>query len=368
VMTGNDVNMLKFPTPKWHELDGGRYIGTGHTVIMKDPESGYVNLGTYRIMEHDENTLVIYIVQGKHADIIRKSYWEKGESCPVAVSFGQDPALFAMSSNPILRWKAPEYEYAGWLRGEPVKVIKGPLTGLPIPATSEIVIEGEMPPPTEDNKQTEGPFGEWLGYYASGARLEPIINVKAVYHRNDPIIQGNPPLKPPVNYTLGGSIVNASYIWDEVDKQVPGVQGVWTIDQAGYMSRMFCISIKQQHPGHAARAGLYAASCYAAAYAGRFCIVVDEDVDPSNIGQVLWAIGTRCNPEEDIQILNNCWSSEVDPRISPEKREKNDLTGSKAIIYACKPFYWKDRFPPVVASSPDLRNKIKDKWFTFLSQ
>jgi UbiD family decarboxylase len=366
VFTGDDVNMLKFPVPKWHELDGGRYIGTGHAVIMKDPESGYVNIGTYRIMEYDEKTLIVYIVKGKHADIIRKKYWEKGKSCPVAVSFGQDPAIFAMSSNPILQWEAPEYDYVGWLRGEPVKVVKGPLTGLPIPATAEIVIEGEMPPPSDDTMLTEGPFGEWLGYYASGARLEPIIKVKALYHRNDPILQGNPPLKPPINYTLGGSIVNAAYIWDEVDKQVPGICGVWVMDQAGYMSRMFCISVKQQHPGHAARAGLLATSCYAAAYAGRFCIVVDDDINPSNIGEVLWAIGTRCDPETDIQILNQCWSSEVDPRITPWKRENGDLTGSKAIIYACKTYYWKHKFPPVVTSSPELKDKVMNKWYDFL--
>ena len=365
IYEGDDVDLLKFPSPKWHELDGGRYIGTGHCVIQRDPDTGIVNLGTYRVMVVDEKRLTIYIVGGKHGDMIRKKYWDAGQNCPIAVSFGQDPSLFAMASNPIVPWGESEYDYAGWLRNEPVKVIKGPLTGLPIPATAEIVIEGEMPPPTVESAP-EGPFGEWPGYYASGARQEPVIRVKRLYHRNHPILQGNPPLKPPARYTLGGELVNAAAIWDELEKNVPGVKGVWTMREGGYIPRIMVISIKQSHPGHAQRAGLFATSCYPGAYAGAFTIVVDDDIDPSNISDVLWAISTRCDPATSIQILNNCWTSALDTVVSPEKKRRGDLTKGRAIIYACKPYDWKDEFPPVISSSPELKKKIMDKWYKFL--
>ena len=104
IYEGDDVDLLKFPSPKWHELDGARYIGTGHCVIQRDPETGEVNLGTYRMSVIDRNRLTILIVNGKHGDIIRKKYWEAGRNCPIAACFGQDPAVYAVSSNPIVPW------------------------------------------------------------------------------------------------------------------------------------------------------------------------------------------------------------------------------------------------------------------------
>src|SRR5690606_12611153 len=131
--------------PKWHEHDGCRYIGTGCVVIQKDPDSGWVNLGTYRVAVHDETTAGLYISPGKHGRRIMEKYWAKGEACPVAISVGQEPMLFIVSG-----LEAPEgvseYDVVGGLRGEPTQVIESEFTGLPIPATAEIVIEGEVPP------------------------------------------------------------------------------------------------------------------------------------------------------------------------------------------------------------------------------
>ena len=94
VLTGKDINMWKFPTPKWHELDGGRYIGTGSVDITRDPDDGWVNLGTYRVMIHNEDTLGFYISPGKQGRIMREKYFARGEPCKVAVSFGQDPLIY----------------------------------------------------------------------------------------------------------------------------------------------------------------------------------------------------------------------------------------------------------------------------------
>lgn len=93
---GNDVDLFEFPTPKWHELDGGRYIGTGCVVITRDPEEGWVNLGAYRVQIHDKNTATIQIDSGHHGDTMRRKYWAKGLSCPVAVACGQDPILILL--------------------------------------------------------------------------------------------------------------------------------------------------------------------------------------------------------------------------------------------------------------------------------
>jgi UbiD family decarboxylase len=95
---GDDVDLLKFPSPRWHEADGGRYIGTGSMVIMRDPDTGEVNLGTYRVMVHDKNTAGLFIVLAHTGAQIERKYWARGQSCPVAVCLGEDPLLFLCSA------------------------------------------------------------------------------------------------------------------------------------------------------------------------------------------------------------------------------------------------------------------------------
>ena len=141
VKTGDDIDMTIFPTPHWHELDGGRYIGTADCVITGEPEEGgWINIGIYRVQVHDKNTLGLYVSPGHHARIMREKYWEKGKSCPVVATFGQDPLLFLVAGQ-SLPYGMSEFDYCGGLRGAPVDVIRGEATGLPIPATAEIAIE-----------------------------------------------------------------------------------------------------------------------------------------------------------------------------------------------------------------------------------
>jgi 4-hydroxy-3-polyprenylbenzoate decarboxylase len=89
-----------------------------------------------------------------------------------------------------------------------------------------------------------------------------------------------------------------------------------------------------------------APSAGTAGYHGRFVIVVDEDIDPYNLEQVLWAIATRCDPETSVDISRRIWSYKIDPRLPKNKKEVADYTGSVAIIDACRPYHWIDEFPP----------------------
>ena len=95
---------------------------------------------------------------------------------------------------------------------------------------------------------------------------------------------------------------------------------------------------------------------------GRFTVVVEEDVDIFNTDEVLWAMATRCDPAEDIEILKGCWSSALDSLISPERRQRGDFTNSRAIIDATRPFVWRNQFPQVSASSPEWKEKVLAKW------
>jgi len=358
--TEEEVNVLEFPVPKWHHRDGGRYIGTGVVNITRDPDDGWVNCGTYRVMVQDEKTLAFYASPGKHATMIREKYWSGGKPCPVVMCFGQDLLLFAMSGTG-LPWHMSELEAAGYLKNRPLEVIKGKVTGLPIPAAAEIAIEGFAALPSVSGRP-EGPFGEWTGYYASGARTEPVVDVKAVYYRNDPILHGHPPVPPPANSWWPIPIHTASRLWNRLD--VIGIPGIQSVYVHGPGSRIVSvISIKQMYLGHATQVGAVAISLLSGgACTGRYAIVVDEDIDPSNWDEVMWAVTTRCDPEKNIQIVKGFLSSPLDPMLSPDRRAQGDFTTAKVIINACRPYHWMKDFPPVNKATEELKNKILEKW------
>ena len=360
---GDKVDLFKFPTPKWHELDGGRYLGTACMVITKDPDEGWVNLGVYRLQIHNKNTLGLYISPGHHGSIMMRKWWAKGQSCPVAVTFGQEPGIWVAATYAV-NYGISEYDWAGWARGKPVEVLKAPVTGIPIPTTTEIAIEGEIPPP-EKESMVEGPFGEWPGYYAHGAMTEPIVKVKTVLYRNNPIIAGAPPIKPTTLYSHGIPF-GAAVLWDTLEKAgIQDVKGVWTYfcsTSGGGGLPFIAISLKQRYPGHAKQALLVAAGARSGGYLGRYVVVVDEDIDPANLREVMWAVASRSDPATSLDIVRDTWSTYLDPRIPPEKRAKGEMTNSRGLINACRPFDWIKDFPPVNEISPDLKAKTIQKW------
>jgi UbiD family decarboxylase len=144
-ITGDAVDVTIFPTPKWHDDDGGRYIGTGSFNVTRDPDEGWINCGTYRVMIHDAKSVGFYISPGKHGRIQRDKYQAKNEPMPIAIVVGCDPMSFLMASSEV-PYGVCEYEVIGGIRGEPVDLVKAPITGLPVPANAEIVIEGYVQP------------------------------------------------------------------------------------------------------------------------------------------------------------------------------------------------------------------------------
>ena len=354
VYEGKDIDLYSLPVPHWHEEDGGRYIGTAHVVITRDMDEGWVNLGCYRVMVHDKDTLALYISPGKQGRIIRQKYFDQGRPCPVAISFGDDPLLLTAAAN-SLPWGKSEYDYAGGIRGQAVDVILGKHTGLPISAYSEIAIEGDCLP---DQQRREGPYGEWTGYYASGERTEPIIKVKRMMHRNNPILTGAPSSRPP-----GGSddnLVRSAFIWDHMEKAgVPDVKGV-----ACFQGRFFtAVSIKQRYPGHAKQAGMIAAQCGAGAYLGRYIVVVDDDIDPYDMNDVLWAMCTRSDPANDTDFIRRAWSGPLDPVIPKDKKGFS----TRAVIDATRPYEWMKDFPLASGSSAEMKEQVVKKYGKFFT-
>lgn len=358
---GDDVNIFKFPVPRYHEHDGGRYFGTGSVAITRDPEEGWVNIGVYRSQAHDEKTLGLLIQPSHHGQLQMEKFWKRGEDAPIAITTGQDPYTFAAACM-SLGWGKSEYDMAGAFRNSPIDVIIEPQTQLPIPASAEIAVIGHVPSPQKETRQ-EGPFAECVGYYtATGPAL--VIHVDQVWYRDNPIIQGNPPMyRSVMSHALGGEIISSALIWDSVEREVPGVVGVYSLSQPCQQgASLVAVAIDQKYPGHAKQAGLAALASNAAVFRNRAIIVVDEDVDPSNMDEVIFAFTTRCNPAEDIDIVRGIPGTFLDPRIPPSRRADQDSTGSSMVIDACRPYTWRSTFPRVNALSRELTEKTLAKW------
>lgn len=351
---GDDVDIEKFPTPKWHEMDGGHYIGTAAMVVMKDPDSDWINCGIYRVQSHDAKTASLMISGGKQGGMILKKYHDRGEPCPVAVVTGLHPAMFMISGTEMPHGKC-EYDYAGGILGESIEVIPGPATGLPIPASAEIAFEGMIHP---DDTVLEGPLGEWTGYYAGGANQEPAIRVTSLMHRDDPILVGAVPAVPPNDNTFFRGYTRSGMVWSQLEAAgISGIKGVWTHEAGG--GRMWLtISVQTMYPGHSKQAGLIASQCHAGAYANRWVIVVDDDIDPSSMNDVVWAMCTRCDPREGVDVMNGCWSTRLDPMSYSDEDPRN----SRVVVDACIPYRRKASFPVMARSSPELDAEIRAKW------
>ncbi len=356
ILSGKDANIGKFPAPKWHSGDGGHYIGTGDIVIMRDPETGWINFGTYRACVQGSDLISIWIIKHKRGRIIAEKYWSKGQPCPVAVVLGCDPLTFMAGTSRL------KYEEAGALHGAPVEVVKGPLTGLPIPAHAEIVLEGEIPSPDQETA-VEGPFGEWPGYY-SHTGPECVVKIKQILHRSSPIINGNPPLRPLLGLRDDLPTTPVA-MWDHLENSgISDVVGVW-----GYCnSLLIVISLKQRYPGHAQQALLAAAGLRSSASMNTYFVVVDDDVDPSELNEVVWALCTRVNPATAVDILHNAWTTDLDPRLTPEQKASGDYTMGRLLVNACKPFSWMDSFPKTNIFSTEERRQVAERWGKLLNE
>ncbi len=354
ILTGNDVNTLRFPVAKWHELDAGRFFA-GSVSILKDPETGYVNLGVFRLQVQDGSTLSIYTGPGKNSNEIMRKYWRRGENCPIAISIAPPPSVFLAGAINV-PYGVSEYRVAGAINGKAIRVVPGNYTRLPVPATSEIVLEGEIPPEAVETK-IEGPFGEATGYYASGESAKPVVRLKSIMFRNDPIIHGAPPMKPlrgmfHIPFSFGCAL-----LWQELETcGMEGIQGIWEHSRG-----VTVISLKQMYAGHAKQVALIAAGSRATGTA-RLIIVVDEDIDPYNLPEVMWAISQRCDPDQGVEILKNCWVDCSDPIVTTEKFSTANVTTSKVVIDACTPRYRTGGFQPVVEVSPEMKAKVLEKW------
>jgi len=350
---GDRVNLLKFPVPKVYPRDGGRYFGTAAFVITKDPDTDWINLGTYRLMLIDEKTLGTQFIKGKHADIMLNKYRDRKQPMPVAVVVGCDPILFLMGAARLPAFES-EYDFAGAIRGQPIEVVRGETVDLPVPATAEIVVEGEVDP---EALKPEGPFGEYTGYYSGVGTVDRhFIKVNCVTHRNDPIFWVTTVGRAVTDTHMTMALTYGATLWQELEAmRIPGIQAVYCPPE-GAGRFLAIISVKQMYPGHAAQVGTAAISTEMGAYGLKTVIVVDHDIDPWDLPRVLWALSFRFQPSR-AEFIKRGRSTPLDPSLPIESR---DIT-SRIILDATIPYEWKEK-PIPVELDPAMAAKVKKRW------
>lgn len=357
IVDGDKIDTFAFPSPKFYELDGGRYFGTAVFMVIQDPENGKVNLGTYRMGILDDKSVGVQILKGKTADRIMKKYAKQGKKMPACAIIGGDP-LHIFASAATVSGAKSGYDVVSSLRGEPVEIVKGQVTGLPIPAAAEIVLEGEIDPTQLRN---EGPFGEYTGYYTEELIKpipKPALDVKRVYYRNNPILWETSVGRPVGDQHMLYAFARNASLWMDLEKmQIPGIKSVYTLPE-GSGRFIVVVSVQQMYPGHSDQVAAAVIASNTGTYGVKMVIVVDDDIEADDLPRVWWALGTRYNPLRGTQIINRGRSTPLDPAIGAD--EVKFIT-SRIILDATIPYEWKVKPTEIKLNQPML-DKVKAKW------
>ncbi|RCG25886.1 UbiD family decarboxylase [Sphaerisporangium album] len=312
-MTGAEVDLFRvLPLIRLNDGDGGFYIDKA-AVVSEDPDDpgnrGKQNVGIYRIQVKGPARLALQPVPMHDIALHLRKAEERGEDLPVAIAVGNDPVISIAAATPM-RYDENEYELAGALRGAPAPIARAPLTGLPVPWGSEVVAEGVI---EGRQREIEGPFGEFTGHYSGGRRL-PVIRVDRVSYRTDPVFEhlylGMPWTE--IDYLIAANTCVPLY--KQLKADFPEVRAV----NATYTHGLVVIvSTAKRYGGFARAVGLRVLSTpHGLGYASTV-IMVDEDVDPFNLPQVMWALSTKMNPSHDLITVPAMSVMELAPQAQP---------------------------------------------------
>jgi 4-hydroxy-3-polyprenylbenzoate decarboxylase len=333
IQKGDDVNLLSLPAPWIHGYDGGRFIGTWHICVTKDPDTGWVNWGIYRMMVHDEKTVGILLEPGgQHGgEMYFRKYEPRKKPMPIAVAIGTDP-ISTIAAAVSFPEGVDHVDMAGALNQAPVEMVKCETIDLEVPASSEIVIEGVIQPGA---RKQEGPFGEYLGYYASGGKLAPYIDVQCITHRSDPILtmtnMGKPWDESASLHTIG---ISASILKICRDAGIPVKHAYHHVSDCLVISAKSTPDLIGRIEGAAREA-----HCRAT---GAHIIVVGDDVDVTDPNEVLWCLATRLHPVHGTHSYTSRGANMLMPWLTPQDRQTN--TGSKIYLDCTFPADWPEDY------------------------
>ncbi|MBI2873805.1 MAG: UbiD family decarboxylase [Firmicutes bacterium] len=319
VRTGKEVDLYELPVMTVNAMDGQPYLN--NVAVAADPDTGVHNASHHRMKIKSPTRTGLYSSPRHLWNYFRRAE-EQGKPLPVAMVHGHHPA-FQLATECLIPMEEDEYEVAGSLLGEPLRLVPSEAFGdrLLVPADAEVVIEAEILP---NVREAEGPYGEFTGYYGP-MRYAWACEVKAITYRKDPIFvhyfAGH------ADHTVVGAIGKEAGILEIVRAAVPTVKAVH-FPLSGCCRFIAYISIAQKAEGEARVAAMAAFPPFDEL---KIVVVVDEDIDVFNERQVLWAVATRVQPDEGLDIIRQVRGGTLDPS------QLRPTDGSKLIIDATKP-------------------------------
>lgn len=343
VLTGDEIDITRFPIPTYSPKDGGPYITPG-IVVSHDPETGVPDIGHYRFLILDKGRMS-YSAQPFHrfGKNLLKSQ-AMGITPRAALVIGVDPIL-AYTCQVQVPDSTNDWNLAGGLRGAPVHLARALTCDVAVPATAEVVVEFEV---DMNEMVTEGPLGEYTGYYTP-ATPKPVARITAITHRRNPIFQGLLTGKPVTENHILKQIPFEASVWKALKAQFPTIENVSVRASAG-VSFYVVISMTPRFAGEPRQVILTA---MASNIRPKWVIIVDTDIDVHSSAEVEWAMAFRVQPARDVVVMNDIPAGPSDPSIDEPSRPRPMRTASAIGIDATRPF---GKPFPEVADVPGWRD------------
>ncbi|MBI4320318.1 MAG: UbiD family decarboxylase [Chloroflexi bacterium] len=312
VYTGPEVDLTKLPICTHAEFDAGPFITAG-VVIAKDPDTGVRLLGILRMQLFGPDRLGITVNPDHRVGRAFYKQVQRGQPLEIAVAIGAHPAV-VLGAPAKIAHELDKFGVAGALHGSPIDLVKCRTVDVEVPATAEVVVEAAILP---TGHIPEGPFGEFPGTYG-GPTQSPIVKVKAITHRKDPIYQTVLACMPVSESHLMVTLAEAAKVFEAARMGCPEVVDVRMRGNQDYDA---VVSIRKRLDKEPLNVMM---SVLASSLDAKYCTVVDEDIDIYDDRDILWAWETRVQPDRDVHIYPLTVGVPLDPS-SPLRRHSSKM-------------------------------------------
>ena len=348
VKRGEDAKLSEFPILHCWPEDGGRFI-TLPLVFTKDLH-GKRNVGMYRVQVYDDHTTGMHWQRHKVGSRHYAEFESKNRDIPVAIVLGGDPSYTYAATAPLPDF-LDEMAFAGFLRKQPVELIRCKTVDIEVPADADIVIEGVVP---AGERRIEGPFGDHTGFYTLEDEY-PIFRVTAITHRNSPIYPATIVGRPPMEDGWLGKATERLFL-PLIRLFVPEILD-YNLPLEGVFHNMAIVKIKKRYPGHAQKV-MSAIWGLGQLMFTKIIIVVDDWVNVHDLNEVLWVTANNIDPERDTTFIKG-------PMDVLDHASRAMGFGSKMGIDATKKMPeegFTRPWPSPLTMSPEVKARVNDLW------
>ncbi|MDQ0285992.1 4-hydroxy-3-polyprenylbenzoate decarboxylase [Desulfofundulus luciae] len=349
VIIRNNPSLKELPVLKCWPLDGGPFI-TLPLVFTRDPLTGRRNVGMYRMQVFDERTTGMHWHIHKGGAEHIRNY---DGPMPVAVAIGADPAVIYAATAPLPSG-IDEMLFAGFLRKEPVELVRCETVDLEVPANAEIILEGYVDP---RETRVEGPFGDHTGYYSLPDHY-PVFHLTCITRRKNPIYTATIVGKPPMEDAYLGKATERIFL-PLMRLQLPEIVDI-NMPFEGVFHNCVIVSIKKHYPGQAKKV-MCALWGMGLMMLAKLIIVVDENVDVQNLSEVMWRVFNNVDPRRDVLMVDG-------PLDALDHSSPLPHYGSKMGIDATRKGPGEGHmreWPPDIEMSADIKELVDRKWESY---